>query len=102
MAGTIAVTPDRRWSAAGWLFDWAVEFLAERVADPDLKAELEEIVAENLGWLGLAEHGPEAEREMRALLRDQLVGAAEAGLPTTMADRAGAIEVLRELARAVD
>jgi len=101
MAGTIAVSADRRWSAAGWLFDWTVEFLADRVADAGLKAELREIVTENLGWLGLSEHGAEAEREMRALLQDEVVSAAEAGLPAIVAHREGALALLRELAGAV-
>jgi len=73
MAGTISLGPATRWSVAGWLFDWTVEFLAQRVVEPELRASLQEIVDENLGWLGLGDFGPDREREMRGLLRDNVV-----------------------------
>jgi hypothetical protein len=101
MAGTIAITPEDRWSAATWLFDWTVEFLADRVADPKLRDGLNEIVAENLGWLGLGDFGPDAEGEIRRLLSAELVSAAGIAFSETMPNRAGAINHLRDLAEAV-
>ena len=101
MAGTISLGPDRRWSAAGWLFAWAVEFLAERVAEPELRASLEEIVNENLGWLGLDDFGPEQEREMRELLRNEAVSAASGTFPVGMTGRESALSLLGELADSV-
>jgi len=98
VAGTVAVTPENRWSAAGWLFDWTLEFLAERVADPQLKDELHEIVAENLGWLGLGDYGSDAEQEMRALIRAHLVSEANQQFSPTMANRDGALRLLQDLA----
>jgi hypothetical protein len=101
MAGMIAVTPESRWSAATWLFDWIVEFLADRVADPKLRDGLKEIVDENLGWLGLGDFGPDAEQEMRRLLHTELVTEADKQFSPTMPNRADAIGHLRELAEAV-
>ena len=101
MAGTIAVTPDRRWSAATWLFDWTVEFLAANVKEPDVKASLEEIVTENLGWLGLADYGPDVDIELRELLRSRAVPTADDTFARTMPDREAAIGLLRRLADAV-
>jgi hypothetical protein len=98
MAGTIAMSADRRWSAAGWLFDWAVEFLAANVTDPQVKQQLREIVTENLGWLGLDDFGAEAEREMRELLRTKVVDVAEQTFDPAMSGRASAVDVLRRLA----
>ena len=101
MAGTIAVTPDRRWSAATWLFDWTVEFLAANVREPDVKASLEEIVTENLGWLELSDYRREVNVELRELLRTRAVAAADETFARTMPDRDGAIDLLRRLAEAV-
>ncbi|MFI5890914.1 hypothetical protein ACIA5D_12440 [Actinoplanes sp. NPDC051513] len=98
MAGTISLSPEKRWSVAGWLFDWTVEFLAGRVVEPELRASLQEIVDENLGWLGLGDFGPDPEREMRALLRDEVVEAADTAFGADMAGREAALGHLRDLA----
>src|SRR4051794_10616309 len=101
MAGTVSLRDGKRWSAAGWLFDWVVQFLADNVEEPGLRSELRQIVDENLGWLGLGDFGGDAERAMRELLRHRLVPAAEAAFAQDMGGREGAIELLRELAREV-
>jgi hypothetical protein len=98
MSGTIAISPDVRWSAAGWLFDWIVEFLADNVADPDVAADLREIVTENLGWLGLDDYGPETRAELRDIMSHQLLAAADESLPQTVPNRPAVIELLEELA----
>lgn len=100
MAGTIALAPQGRWSVAGWLFDWTVDFLAERVTDPQLQSDLREIVSEHLGWLGLGDYGPEAERELRALLDQRLVDAAEAQFGATWRERDEAVDLVRQLVMA--
>jgi hypothetical protein len=97
MAGTIALAPQGRWSVAGWLFDWTVDFLAERVTEPQLQSDLRVIVSERLGWLGLADYGPEAERELRALLDQRLIAAAEA---SAWKERDEAVDLLRQLVAA--
>ncbi|WP_433375316.1 hypothetical protein ACQPZX_05705 [Actinoplanes sp. CA-142083] len=101
MAGTISLSPQERWSVAGWLFDWTVEFLAGRVAEPELRASLQEIVDENLGWLGLGDFGPDREREMRGLLRAGVVEAADLTFGADLADREAVLGHLRELAASV-
>lgn len=101
MAGTISLGPEQRWSVASWLFDWTVEFLAERVSEPDLRASLKEIVDENLGWLGLADFGGDSEREMRGLLRGGVVEAADRTFDSAMTGREAVIGHLRELAVSV-
>jgi hypothetical protein len=101
MAGTISLGPQERWSVASWLFDWTVEFLADRVAEREVRASLREIVEENLGWLGLGDFGPEPEREMRGLLRDEVVEAADTTFAADMADREAVLGHLRDLAARV-
>lgn len=98
MSGTVAISPEVRWSATGWIFDWVVEYLADQVTDTEVTASLHEIVNENLGWLGLDDHGPAVKKELLTILRTQLVAHAEAKLPYTIPDRPSAIDVLRELA----
>ncbi|NUT20416.1 MAG: hypothetical protein HOV77_14615 [Hamadaea sp.] len=100
MSGTIEVSPQRRWSAASWLFDWTVGYLADQVTDEKLAAELREIVDENLGWLGLDDYGPDARADLVAILRDRIVPAAAVDLPGTVDDRPAVLALLRELADA--
>jgi len=97
MAGVIAVSPGVRWSAAGWLFDWTVGFLADRVADPEVAAGLREIVSENLGWLSLDDFGPEAERKLRILLQHELVSTANEQLPDQLPNRSEVLDLLGDL-----
>jgi hypothetical protein len=98
MSGTIEISPQQRWSAAGWLFDWTVRYLAEHVSDPTLAGGLREIVDDNLGWLGLDDFGAVAKRELISIITGQLVPAAQAQLPETLADRQSVIALLQELA----
>jgi hypothetical protein len=77
MSGMIALSADVRWSAAGWLFDWTVESLADMVASPEVAASLREIVNENLGWVGLDDFGKDAKTELLGLIRHQLLPVAE-------------------------
>jgi|SRR3954466_6147671 hypothetical protein len=102
MAGTIAVSPDSRWSASTWLFDWVVEHLAKNVEEPKLHHELMEIVEENLGWFGLSDYGPDAEHQFRTLIRTRLVQEASAEFSESMANRSGALDNLRQLVDAVE
>ncbi len=101
MSGTIAISPDARWSAAGWLFDWTIEFLASNVTDDRLADDLREIARENLGWLGLDDFGAEAGTQLRDLIGHRLVAAAEAQLPSTVPNRAAVIDLLRDLSSSV-
>jgi hypothetical protein len=98
MSGTIEVSSHARWSAAGWIFDWTVGYLAEHASDPRVAAQLREIVSDNLGWLGLDDYGPSARTDLVGIITKQLLPAAESALPATIANRASAIDLLRELA----
>ena len=99
MAGSVSLSPEERWSVAGWLFDWTVEFLAANVSRTSVRTSLKEIVDENLGWLALGDYGPDAERDMRALLRSGVVAAADGAFPADMPGRAHAIDLLEQLSR---
>ncbi|GAA1614884.1 hypothetical protein ACFQY4_25490 [Catellatospora bangladeshensis] len=102
MSGTIAVTADRRWSAAGWLFDWTVEKLAEELPDAAAAGDMHEIVEANLGWLGLDDLPAGARAEVLRRIRTELVERAERELPDTVPDRPGVLTLLRELIRLTD
>lgn len=98
MSGTIALAPDVRWSAAGWLFDWTVGFLADRTTDPRAAAILREAVDENLGWFAVDECEPDTRVELRDILHRRLVPVAEEQLPPTVPGRSDAIAMLQQLA----
>ncbi len=97
MSGTIALAPDARWSAAGWLFDWAVRFMAEQVGDPDASASLREVVDENLGWVDAAALPAAARHAVTEGLRNDLVPAAAGQLPSTLPGRQQVLDLVREL-----
>ncbi len=97
MSGTIALSPDTRWSAAGWLFDWAVRFIAEQVGDPDVSANLREVVDENLGWVDVAGLPSAARHAVVEGLRNDLVPAAERQLPSTLPERERVLDHVRDL-----
>jgi hypothetical protein len=96
MSGTIAISPDVRWSAAGWLFDWTVDLLSTKVTDAEVAESLQEIVSENLGWLSLDDYGPQAASELRQAIQRHLLIAAEE-LPQTVPNRPGVIGLLQDL-----
>ncbi|HEV7465620.1 MAG TPA: hypothetical protein VGP96_04935 [Candidatus Dormibacteraeota bacterium] len=99
MAGTIALSPDIRWSAAGWLFDWTLRFIAQQVGDPGVSATLQEVIDENLGWVDMTALPPEARRTVVRKLRDELVSAAEGQLPATLPGRQQVLDHVRELSQ---
>jgi hypothetical protein len=95
----ISLGEDDRWPASGWLFSWVVGFLAVNVKQQQLAADIDHVRVGEPGLLELAVFGPEADREMRELLRTSLVAAAEERFPPTMRGREGAMESLEELAK---
>lgn len=99
MPGVISLGGNERWPATGWLFCWVVGFLAMNVEQQQLAADIDQVRADDSGLLELGVFGPEADREMRALLRNRLVAVAEERFPPTMRARAPALALLRELAR---
>jgi hypothetical protein len=99
MPGVISLGGGERWPATGWLFCWVVGFLAMNVEQQQLAADIDHVRVDDSGLLELARFGPDADREMRGLLRHRLVPVAEERFPPTMLGRAQALELLRELAR---
>jgi hypothetical protein len=102
MAGTIAVRHDRRWSAASWLFEWVVDFVAKQLGDDADADQLREVIEENLGWVDLSSFAPEVRARIGESIRHQLVPAAEAELPSSLPNRQQVVKHLEELAELVD
>jgi hypothetical protein len=98
MPGVISLGGNEQWLATGWLYCWVVGFLAMNVEQQQLAADIDQVRAGDSGLLELGVFGPEADEEMRALLRDRLVSVAEKCFPSTMRGRAPAMGLLRELA----
>jgi hypothetical protein len=93
----IRVGDDLDWPVSGALFDWNLEFLAERLDDENARQRLQEIVDYNLGSLWLSEFDKAARRAIVELLRKDLIITAVRDLPTGDHKDAG-LEQLRELA----
>jgi hypothetical protein len=98
MAGAIILSEDRMWTAAGWLFDWAVRFLIREVDDPQVAAALDEVIRENIGIVALDSLPAGARATILRKLGDELVPAAAATLAADLPDRQGAVDYLAELA----
>lgn len=97
MAGTIEIAAGRRWSASTWLFDWVVEYLAKNVSVVKVQTQLQEIIDENIGWLGLSDFESDTRLEMSTLIRTRLVPQADAEFSAAMANRSGALDHLHRL-----
>lgn len=99
MSGTISFSPDARWSAASWLFDWVLKTVAGRVDDAELAAELSKIADDNVGWLGLDDLPSDQSADVRRTIRESLRSAAEQGLPSTLTGRDDTLNHLDDLVR---
>ncbi|GAA3572051.1 hypothetical protein GCM10022419_061150 [Nonomuraea rosea] len=99
MAGAIALSPDKMWTSAGWLFDWTIRFVAREVDDPQVTATVEEILRENLGLFDLDLLPAGLRETVLRKLRDDLVPVAAATLPSTVPERKGVLEYLDGLSR---
>jgi hypothetical protein len=97
MSGTIAIAPDVRWSAASWLFDWTLEFLAKDIGDATAAAHLREIVDDNIGWLSLDDLSAEARTSLLRRIKTELVDTADKTLPAGLENRRAVLDLLREL-----
>jgi hypothetical protein len=97
MAGTIEVTRGVRWSGASWLFAWVVRTLADAVRPSNTAGVLDEIVDENLGWLGLDDLPVPNGTALRGVICRSLLDIAEKELPTNLVGRDDVLSGLREL-----
>ena len=98
MAGVIVVGPDEHWSAASWLFDWVIRYLATTVQDAAAARMLEEIEREHLPGLTIGDLPDAARRGVSAALRHSIVDHAARSLPLELANRNGVLSHLQKLA----
>jgi hypothetical protein len=92
MAALIMVREGRDWQSSSALFEWTLEYLIPRMTDEKTAEWLRTIVAEDLGNLWIPDLPPEAQEEIRLLLRGGLLRAAAQAFPG-----GSAVEELREL-----
>lgn len=84
MAGTIVVCEGQRWSAASWLFDWVVDFLAIAVDNFTLSERLRGVIQENIGWLDLPDLSASERQDILRIVRLELLPAAQNALPASV------------------
>jgi len=99
MSGTIEVAEGAEWSAATWLYEWALKIVAEHAHTPNLARRLRDAIDSNFGWVKLSDYPPGERREVAEVLRTHLVSESEQRLPETVPNRD---EVIRLLADLVD
>jgi len=93
----VGLSAGANWTAAGWLFDWAMSDIARRTSDVGLAGHLNLIVDEHLGYFGLDDITPSQRREVRGIA-EHLVDDADQQFPVEMARRPQVLAHLRELA----
>jgi hypothetical protein len=101
MSGTISISPESRWSASSWLFDWVVRFVAQEVGDEKVAEQLREVVDENLGWVDLGDFPADTREVIAQTLRQALVPASERLIPESVPNRPEVLEHIRGLSELV-
>jgi hypothetical protein len=97
MAGWIKVSEtEPGWTASGWLFRCVLGVISNNIPDVALRSELREIDEENLGALDLTTRPADERDAVVAILRKQLLTAAEYEL-AHLPDLPGTLQVLHEL-----
>ncbi|SRR6266536_10718 len=96
MAGLLVFKPGADWTATGGLFDWTLEFLIDRISDRAVVDRLRKIVDNNLAIVWVSEFPTQAQREIVAVVRNELITAAERELPESD-HKTEAIRHLQEL-----
>jgi len=98
MAALIRLDENIDWQTSGALFDWVLEFLAEKIDDAQAQARFHEVIDNNLGSVWLEEFELPVRQDILHALSADLVEAGERSLPD--GDRKeDAVEQLRALAR---
>jgi|GEM_PF-4027063 len=77
MAGLLVSVEGLSWSAAWWLFDWALGTIATQVADTELAAKLREIEDNNRGWFSLQQCTASEREQILEAICTSLVPTAE-------------------------
>ncbi len=99
MAGTIEITGGTEWSAATWLYEWALKIASEQIGNPVLKQKLQDVIDSNVGWVNLGDFSPSERAEIAEALHTALVPESDRRLPATVPNRRQVLDLLRELAR---
>lgn len=99
MAGTIEIAGGAEWSAATWLYEWALKITSKQVGDPALKQRLQDVIDSNVGWVNLGDFSPSERAEIAEALHTALVPESDRRLPATVPNRSQVLDLLRELAR---
>ena len=99
MAGTIEVAGGAEWSAATWLYEWALKIASEQIGNPALKQRLQDVIDSNVGWVNLGDFSPSERAEIAEALHTALVPESDRRLPATVPNRSQVLDLLRELAR---
>lgn len=98
MAGTIEIAKGAEWSAATWLYEWALKIASEKVTSPTLKQKLQDVIESNFGWINLGDYSPNERTEIIEALRTAVVPESDLRLPVTVPNRDQVLDLLRELA----
>lgn len=98
MAGTIEVAKGAEWSAATWLYEWALKIASEQVGSLALKQKLQDMIDSNFGWVNLGDFSPSERAETAEALHTALVSESDRRLPATVPNRNEVLDLLRELA----
>src|SRR5438094_1194018 len=99
MAGLIDLSTDRdrAWSAAGWLFRWALRTLDVNLRDERLSSTFAEIIENNLGYLNLEEVLATQRVAILRVISDQFADAADEDLRDTGLDTDAILGTVDEL-----
>jgi hypothetical protein len=97
MSGTIVFDGGSDWSASSGTFNWVIDYLASHVEDLQTREQLRLIEEQNFRWLNMSDLPPEGQRQVRAILSQEIVQYSEQNLPDTPL-RGDAIELVQELA----
>jgi hypothetical protein len=97
VSGDISFSANVRWSAASWLFDWALRDIANGTHDVELAGHLNGIVGEHLGWFGLDDITPGQRHEVHRIIAERLVSDADRNFPADMPGRQGALGLVKDL-----
>ena len=101
VSGAVNVSAGVRWSAASWLFDWALKDIAQGTGDVELAGHVTGVVDEQLGWFGLDDIAPGQRREIRRIITERLADDAEREFPADLPGRPEALALLKNLAAIV-
>ena len=97
MAGGIEFAEEVDWYGEAWLFNWILGEVAAESEDPELVAELNRIVGEDIRWVSLPELTESQRREFLRVIRAGLTERADRKLPLNVPRDSAELSRLDEL-----